>query len=348
MSNPLLLEVSGLCKCFGPVRAVNNVSFHIQRGQVVGLIGANGAGKTTVMRMLATLDLPDAGSIFINGTDAQKKTREIRPLIGWMPDYFLPYKNTSVWEYLDFFARAYALPGGRFSSTIEEVLEFTELTSLQNRLISKLSKGQTQRLCLARTLIGDPELLILDEPAAGLDPKARMEFKNLVHLMQARGKTLLISSHILSELGEMCDSLIFMDQGTIVHDGGKEDLLSRQSDAGWPYEIRLAGESTTPLENWLALRDGWTVRSVQPHVVTAALSSSDPSTIAAELRQLCLDLPVIDFHRSERRLEEAFVDILREHNSTQDSAHQSSLPASSTQPAIPASTTPSSPHQLHV
>lgn len=338
MMNPQpLLVVHGLCKSFGAVRAVADLSFCIRRGQVVGLIGANGAGKTTAMRMLATLDTPDAGHILIDGCDAQNNPDEVRPKIGWMPDYFVPYNNTSVREYLDFFARAYALPRERLFATLDEIIDFTELNDLQDRLINKLSKGQMQRLCLARTLIGDPELLILDEPAAGLDPKARMEFKNLVHLLQERGKTMLISSHILSELGEMCDSLIFMDRGTIVHDGGKEALLSRRSDAGWPYEIRIAAESASALEEWLLLREGWTVRSVQPHSVTAALASADPAAVARELRQLCHDLPVIDFHRSERRLEEAFVDLLRNHGTSAGNAEAGVPPEPAIQPGNPPS-----------
>ncbi len=331
MNERPLLEVSGLAKSFDKVQAVRNVSFRLYRGQAVGLIGANGAGKTTVMRMLATLELPDAGSILLDGTNVQDHPELVRPLIGWMPDYFLPYKSTSVREYLDFFARAYGLSRDRLPSAVDEVLDFTELLPLQDRLINKLSKGQTQRLCLARTLIGNPELLILDEPAAGLDPKARMEFKNLVHLLQTRGKTLLISSHILSELGEMCDSLIFMDQGSVVHDGGTEALLSRQSESGWPYVIRVADESTAALEEWLALRDGWTLRSVQDGGVVAAFASSEASIVAGELRQLCHDVPVIDFHRSERRLEEAFIDILRRSNAASETtaagAHATANPS---------------------
>ena len=310
MTEPILLEVSGLSKSFDQVKAVSGVSFQIGKGQVVGLIGANGAGKTTTMRMLATLELADSGSILINGINAVDHPNEVRPLIGWMPDYFHPYKNTSVREYLDFFARAYDIPGSRLLSAVNEVLDFTELGELQTRLINKLSKGQTQRLCLARALISDPELLILDEPAAGLDPKARMEFKNLVHLLKARGKTLLISSHILSELGEMCDSLIFMDGGSIVHDGDKSSLLHRQEETGWPFEVKIAGENTDLLEEWMAIHPGWKVRSVQENGVTATFSSCEPELVARELRQLSADLPVIEFHRSERRLEEAFVDIL--------------------------------------
>ena len=312
MSTPLLLEVSGLSKSFGPLKAVNNASFVIRQGQVVGLIGSNGAGKTTLMRMLATLEMPDSGHIRLNGADVVDHPELARSRIGWMPDYFHPYKNTSVREYLDFFARACGMGRERLLDAVDEVMDFTELAGLQNQMIDKLSKGQTQRLCLARTLISDAQFLILDEPAAGLDPKARLEFKNLVHLLKARGKTLLISSHILSELGEMCDALIFMNAG-----------------------IRTAGDDTASLEEWLALRRGWKVRHVQQQKVVAAFVSCEPEAVAAELRQLCLDLPVIDFHRSERRLEEAFVDILI-HGSGEPAPRQN--PASSQEtPSIPAS-----------
>ena len=286
-------------------------------------------------QLLATLEMPDSGHIRLNGADVVDHPELARSRIGWMPDYFHPYKNTSVREYLDFFARACGMGRERLLDAVDEVMDFTELAGLQNQMIDKLSKGQTQRLCLARTLISDAQFLILDEPAAGLDPKARLEFKNLVHLLKARGKTLLISSHILSELGEMCDALIFMNAGTVIHDGNMEDLLHRQTESGYAFEIRTAGDDTASLEEWLALRRGWKVRHVQQQKVVAAFVSCEPEAVAAELRQLCLDLPVIDFHRSERRLEEAFVDILI-HGSGEPAPRQN--PASSQEtPSIPAS-----------
>ncbi len=317
MSNSsTLLEVTGLSRHFGALKAVDNTSFLIKRGQVVGLIGANGAGKTTTMRMLATLDLPDAGEILLNGINVVNYPERVRPLIGWMPDYFHPYKNTAVREYLDFFARAYLLPKEKIIRTVDEVMDFTELRDLSDHLIDKLSKGQTQRLCLARTLISNPDFLILDEPAAGLDPKARLEFKNLVQLLKKRGKTLLISSHILSELGEMCDTLIFMDAGRIVHDGDKEELLLTREQNGWNFDIKIAGDNTAALENYLTLQPGWTLRAMSERGATAYFESANPERLAEELRKLCATVPVIDFHRSERRLEEAFVDILLKKDTT--------------------------------
>src|ERR1043166_4837000 len=223
MSAPFL-QVDDLARSFGDGKAVNSVSFALKTGQVVGLIGANGAGKTTTMRILATLDLPDRGTVRLSGIDIAEYPNEVRRRIGWMPDHFVPYRDTTVSDYLDFFARANGLRGAERAKRIGDVAEFTDLLSLADRPIDRLSKGQTQRLCLARTLLNDPEFLILDEPAAGLDPKARLEFKNLVRVLRDRGKTILISSHILSELGEMCDSLVFMDRGAVMHHGDTESL----------------------------------------------------------------------------------------------------------------------------
>ena len=212
------IEVSQLSRWFPGVHAVQDVSFTVERGQVIGFVGANGAGKTTTMRILATLDYPNSGEAKICGFDVVKHPVEVRKRIGWMPDHYGTYSNMTVLEYLDFFARALGYQGQERIDRIAEVLEFTDLTGLAHRLIDQLSKGMGQRLCLGRALIHDPEVLILDEPAAGLDPKARVELKHLIRILSQEGKTVFISSHILSELGEMCDSLLFINQGlSLIH-----------------------------------------------------------------------------------------------------------------------------------
>jgi len=310
--NPFL-EVRGLVRWFEGVHAVNGVSFAVPTGQVVGLIGANGAGKTTAMRILATLDLPDRGQVFLGGVDIVEYPNEVRRRIGWMPDHFGPYADTTVADYLDFFGRAHGFRGAQLTRRVLEVAEFTELGPLADRAMNKLSKGQTQRLCLARTLLNDPELLILDEPAAGLDPKARLEFKNLVRVLRDRGKTILISSHILSELGEMCDTLIFMDRGRVMHHGDTHTLLrSGATEGACAVDITVDGP-VAPLLEWLTLRGNWKLIEERKTGVRAEFTNAEPAALAAELRRLVVDgILVTDFHREERRLEEAFVAMLRE------------------------------------
>jgi ABC-2 type transport system ATP-binding protein len=307
------LDVRGLVRWFDGVHAVDGVSFSVPAGQVVGLIGANGAGKTTAMRILATLDVPDRGQVLLAGHDIVEAPNEVRRRIGWMPDHFGGYLDTTVADYLDFFGRAHGLKGAYLAQRVAEVVEFTDLGSLADRAMTKLSKGQTQRLCLARTLLNDPEFLILDEPAAGLDPKARLEFKNLVRVLRDRGKTILISSHILSELGEMCDSLIFMDRGRVMHHGDTHTLLRSGTTVGTcVVDITVEGP-VGPLLEWLPLRGNWKLIEERKTGVRAEFANAEPAALAAELRRLVTDgIVVTDFHREERRLEEAFVAMLRE------------------------------------
>jgi ABC-2 type transport system ATP-binding protein len=332
MSTPFL-EVRELVRWYGTVRAVDGVSFTLGAGQVVGLIGANGAGKTTTMRILATLDAADSGTVRLGGIDVAEYPGLVRRRIGWMPDHFSPYQDVTVADYLDFFGRTCELRGAELARRTAEVVEFTELGPLADRLIDKLSKGQTQRLCLARTLLGDPDLLILDEPAAGLDPKARLEFKNLVRLLRGRGKTLLISSHILSELGEMCDTLVFMDGGRVVHHGDTESLQRHDSgDGGATFDIAVHGPPSVLLA-WLAVRPGWKLVEERRDGARAVCLLADPAAIATELKRLTADgVPVIEFRRAGRRLEDAFVNILREGRG-----------AAGVKPASPAPGTPAEP-----
>lgn len=308
--SPPLVEVKNITRAFDSVQALKGVSFSLQRGQVVGLIGANGAGKTTAMRILASLDQPDSGQVLIGGVDIVQEPNVVRRSIGWMPDHFQAYRDMTVGDYLDFFGRAHGLGGRQLVARVLEVMEFTDLLPLQARPMDKLSKGQTQRLCLGRTLLNDPEFLLLDEPAAGLDPQARLEFKNLVRILRERGKTLLISSHILTELGEMCDTLLFMDKGRVVHHGDKEDLLRHDADAGPVFDLLVHGP-VAALSAWLEMRPGWRLVELRRDGARAAFHRGEPEAVAEEVRRLAADVPLLGFQRQERRLEEAFVDILR-------------------------------------
>jgi ABC-2 type transport system ATP-binding protein len=259
------------------------------------------------------LDSPDRGRVLIDGHDLVEHPERVRRRIGWMPDHFESYRDMTVGDYLDFFGRAHGLKGAELRGRFCEVVDFTDLGPLLDRPMGRLSKGQTQRLCLARTLLNDPDFLILDEPAAGLDPKARLEFKNLVRLLRERGKTLLISSHILTELGEMCDTLIFMDAGRVVHHGDKESLLQRDAATGASvgvYNLTVHGP-VDPLTQWLAVRPGWKLLETRRDGVRAEFSPAEPAAVSTELRRLAAEVALVEFAREERRLEEAFVDMLR-------------------------------------
>jgi ABC-2 type transport system ATP-binding protein len=303
------IEVRNVYRRFGDLTAVAGISFDIAAGKVLGFIGANGAGKTTTMRMIATLDVPSAGSITVCGFDAVSAPAEVRRRVGWMPDSYGAYTHVSVWEYLDFFARAYRFTGAERARRVAEVVEFTELTELLDREMSTLSKGMAQRLCLGRALLHDPEVLVLDEPAAGLDPKARIEFKRLVRLLADDGKTLFISSHILSELEEMCDALLFIDDGRIVHHGSAESLKSGD-DLGAVVSVRVVGDAQR-LRDFALLTPGFEIVETTKDGARLRVASREPALLSERLRAMILGgIEVVEFRLEERRLEDAFVDVL--------------------------------------
>lgn len=308
---PALVSVRGLERVFAEVHAVKGISFDIFPGQVVGFIGANGAGKTTTMRMMATLDLPTAGTVTIGGFNAVDDPAAVRRVIGWMPDAYGTYDNMTVFEYLDFYARSYGYRRDERARRVASVMKFTDLDTIRERMMNKLSKGMGQRLCLGRTLLHDPDFLILDEPAAGLDPKARVELKNLIRLLAADGKTIFISSHILSELAEICDTLLFVDAGRIVHHGSSESLL-RDVGARAVFDIRVHGDPGV-VARWVAINPGISLIDTRRDGVRITLEADDGPGIAEHLRRMIADgLPIIDFHREDRRLEDAFVEMLKE------------------------------------
>jgi ABC-2 type transport system ATP-binding protein len=232
------LEVRGITKRFGKLTAVDNVSFGVEKGQITGFIGPNGAGKTTTMRIAATLELPDEGDVLLDGVSVLDDPRTVRAKLGFMPDSYGAYPSTTLWEYLDFFARAYDLAGDVRRRRVEEVLEFTSLGPLREKEMSSLSKGLKQRLCLAKTLLHDPSVLILDEPAAGLDPRARVELRELVRALAGMGKAILVSSHILTELAEMCDGIAVIEAGQLKATGSVGDI-TRGIQTAVPVYVRV-------------------------------------------------------------------------------------------------------------
>ncbi len=303
------IVVENLQRTFGNLKAVAGVSFEIEPGKVVGFVGANGAGKTTTMRVLATLDYPDSGRASVMGHNVVLYPAEVRRLLGWVPDSFGTYENMTVLEYLDFYARALNFRGQERLGRVQDVMEFTDLTPLADRLINKLSKGQGQRLCLGRALIHDPQVLIMDEPAAGLDPRARVELKRLIRILADEGKTILISSHILSELGEMCDTLLFIDKGRIVHHGTADSLRRGNEDFTY-FDVKVSGEPRR-LHEWALTAPHVKLEDERKEGARLRIESSDSNVIAGVLRRMVNEgVPVIEFHREQRNLEDAFIDIL--------------------------------------
>ncbi len=310
LSQPAIV-VENLQRSFGYLKAVDGVSFSINHGSVVGFVGANGAGKTTTMRIMATLDYPSGGTVKIGGHNVVHYPAKARRLLGWMPDSFGTYEHMTVLEYLDFYARALGYKGAERVQRIQEVMDFTDLTPLADRLSNKMSKGQTQRLCLGRALLHDPKILILDEPAAGLDPKARVELKQLIRILSEEGKTILISSHILSELGEMCDSLLFIDKGRIVHHGDADSMRRGSAQAEVTLvNVQVSGPLAKLIE-WALTAPLIQVVEEMKRGAKLCVQSTDETVIASVLKRMITDgLPVTDFHREERRLEDAFIDLL--------------------------------------
>ena len=308
------IELRRLNRFFGTLKAVNNVSFRGYAGQVIGFIGPNGAGKTTAMRILSTLDVPTSGDAFVCGYSVVDDPDKVRRILGFMPDSFGRYGNMNVVEYLDFFARAYGFRGARRRDSVEKVLVFTELRKLADKKIDTLSKGMTQRLGLGRTLIHDPEVLILDEPAAGLDPRARIEVRELIRLLATDlGKTVLISSHILTELGEICDSAAIIEAGQILAHGSIDEIRREQRERRGNADaslllVRLAGGAEAA-ERWLA---------EQPLVESVNLAGGmiafgfrgDENAQHELLRQMIAnEFRVLEFHQKSESLEDAFMAI---------------------------------------
>lgn len=223
------VRIVNLKRYFGKTKAVDNVSFEFTSGQIFGFVGPNGAGKTTTMRILATLDEPTDGNAHVNGVSVVDDPEKARRYVGFMPDTLPSHRDMTVHEYLDFFARAYGLRGAKRGAIVESVEEFTNLKGIREKLLPALSKGMKQRVSLARALVHDPPVLVLDEPAAGLDPRARIELRELLRVLADRGKAILISSHILTELAEICNGAVIIEQGKILRAGSMEQILTEQS-----------------------------------------------------------------------------------------------------------------------
>ena len=246
---PLAVKTTGLTKEYAGKPALEELDLEIRRGEIFGYIGPNGAGKTTTIRILAGLLFPTRGRAEIHGVDVDRHPRQIKEIVGYMPDAFGVYDNMTLGEYLDFFGAAYYLPRRRRRSIIDDVLTLTDLESKRDDLVSSFSRGMKQRACLAKTLLHNPDVLILDEPASGLDPRARIEFRELLKELQRMGKTILVSSHILTELSTICTSVGIIEKGKLVAAGEVEEILgSLRSHRVFTVRLLDPGELDTAAE----------------------------------------------------------------------------------------------------
>lgn len=306
----IAVETRGLVMQFGKVTALNGLDLTVHCGDLFGFIGSNGAGKTTTLRILATFLTPTGGSARILGHDVITQAKEVRHFIGYMPDFFGVYADMEVGEYLDFFGACYRIPAGRRNATIKDILELVGLREKRGALIGTLSRGMQQRLGLARVLIHDPAVLLLDEPASGLDPRARIEVMAILQELQSMGKTILISSHILSELQSLCNRIAIIETGRLIYSGpvqGFQDQIFHQRT----YWLKVDGDpepAITHLKTLPALEEIEAFPD-QIKIVLANSDTSDPSLVIASLVQA--GIRIQEFRRDEIGLEKVFLHVTR-------------------------------------
>lgn len=309
MPQPLAISTRGLTKQFERQIAVNDVDLQVQAGEVYGLIGPNGAGKTTLIRMLAMAEEPTVGEIYLNGEPLlrDRDSPNLKRQLGYLPDDFPLYDDLTVWDYLDYFARLYRLSEPHRSRRLKDVLELVQLTHKRHSLIATLSRGMKQRLSLARTIIHEPLLLLLDEPVSGLDPIARVQFREIIKVLQEAGMTILISSHVLSDLEELCTSVGIMELGYLVESASLQTLyqrLSRQQivvATMGDLEALKAELTHCPQVEEIERLPG-DAQSLSVHF------SGDVQEAAVLLRSLiAAGIPITEFHRTQENLESIFL-----------------------------------------
>jgi ABC-2 type transport system ATP-binding protein len=300
-----MIELQGFSKSYGDFQAVDQLDLRIEQGELFGFIGPNGAGKSTTIRFLATLLKATRGEGYVNGHSVNRKPLAVRRSIGYMPDNFGVYDGMKVWEFLDFFAVAYQIHRYRRRQVIADVLDLLDLSAKRDDYVNGLSRGMKQRLCLAKTLVHDPPVLILDEPTSGLDPRARLEVKALLKELRRMGKTILISSHVLSELADCCTSIGVIERGKLLLHGPIDDVY-RRIQRNRIVEIRFIG----PVERGLSvIRSLPETRDVQVNGqrVVAELAADDHQLAALVDRLVAEQIPFYSFADKDPTLEDVFM-----------------------------------------
>src|SRR5262245_6437049 len=303
------VQTFSLTRVYGPMIALNALNLTVNKGDLFGFIGSNGAGKTTTLRILATFLAPSGGRAEVLGHDVVKDADAVRHIIGYMPDFFGVYKDMEVTEYLDFFGACYKIPSSKREKTVNDVLELVGLSEKRGALIGALSRGMQQRLGLARVLIHDPQLLLLDEPASGLDPRARIEMMAILQELQRLGKTIIISSHILSELQTLCNRVAIIERGKLIYSGPVQGVRDQMA-TGQIYWVTVKQDSGKALELLKARPEVSEAVQMDGQVkVTLKDHDTDPGFLAETIVQGGLKLTGL--WEDELGLEEVFLRVTR-------------------------------------
>jgi ABC-2 type transport system ATP-binding protein len=306
-----IVRTDGLVKRYDGTLAVAGVDLSVQQGEIFGLVGPNGAGKTTTLRILATLLEPSAGTAEIAGMSVTRNPDQVRRVLGFMPDAFGVYDDMKVWEYLDFFARCYGIAPAARRRVITDLLELVDLTNKRNDYVATLSRGMQQRLCLAHALVHDPQVLLLDEPASGLDPRARVELRELLRELRAMGKTILISSHILPELEELCTSVAIVDRGQVLAQGRVAEIEKRlRFGAVIRVRVLLEGEALEAARDRFATdADVASAVLLDDGTIELGFRGDDEASARLLAASVSAGVPIVSFARAASDLEELFLQV---------------------------------------
>jgi len=303
----MMLRLENLTKRYGNFLALNGLSLEIERGTIFGFVGPNGAGKTTTMKIIATLLSPTSGKAYVDGIDVSLYPEKVRERIGYMPDFFGVYDNLKVTEYLDFYGDSYGIPYRERQKVIPEILELVDLLAKKDSYVDTLSRGMKQRLCLARCLIHNPDLLILDEPASGMDPRARAELKGILRTLKEMGKSIMISSHILPELSELCDTVGILEKGKLVVSGSMEQIMERIG-GNMIVKIRLLYDLERAVK---LLKEQPLVKGIVQEGNELEVSYQGQDDDLWKLLRVLVnqEMPVVSFSKAEGNLEKIFMEV---------------------------------------
>lgn len=308
----MMVHVENLTKRYKGTLAVDRLTMEIPAGEIYGFVGANGAGKTTTMRIIAGLLTPTSGKVYVDGMDVAKEPLKVKKHIGYMPDFFGVYDDLKVSEYMYFYAGLQGISKSKADGLVDSLLELVRLTHKKDAYVDTLSRGMKQRLCLARSLIHDPKFLILDEPASGLDPRARVEMKEILKELRSMGKTVLISSHILPELSELCTSIGIIDGGKLVASGSVSEIIEKMSRTG-RVKIRVAGQEEEAVKVLMEIPGIGSISSVADIIEVDVGGGND--VYVGILRTLVeKGIPVISFQPMEGSLESVFMHLTERAN----------------------------------